>query len=388
MYDSIELIFWGKCTLQCKYCYVHPHLDNFPDIKSDWYHKVENLLGYINKYNVSRLEMFGGEILVRDVGIDILELLLEKTKFPIIIPTNGTWVLYNDKFDRVVNLLEKYGRSRLAFSFSTDGLYGDSSRWVSKQPPQEYYTRMFDIAKKYGYGFHPMIHSSNIDTWKKNFDWFIDMYGSYSLPLQTLYLLEVRNYDWSLSDCYKLYELMVYIVEKLYQIFGDGLVDFIKDSGLNILRGFLGSMHKGLGCSMPTTLPIRVADYAIPICHRLMYPQFIFGYIDPSTNEINWVDKKFYEFVKFFDYKEQPVCTTCMIKHICSLGCIGSQFECTRDLFMPIPTVCRMEHFKLAGIIEGFMRVGIFTKLCKWTNDANLNSILNLKEMLNGLSRY
>jgi len=42
-----------------------------------------------------------------------------------------------------------------------------------------------------------MIYSNMIEYWSDNFLWFMRNYVKYGIPLNNLYLLEIRNVEWS-----------------------------------------------------------------------------------------------------------------------------------------------------------------------------------------------
>ncbi|GAI83471.1 unnamed protein product [marine sediment metagenome] len=64
------------------------------------------------------------------------------------------------------------------------------------------------------------------------------------------------------------------------------------------------------------------------------------------------------------DNKNQPMCEQCLIKDLCSGGCLGSQLETTGDLFSPIPTVCRLEHAKIQAMVNTYKKLGLFESIC------------------------
>ena len=376
MDNAIELIFWPDCTLKCTYCYVHPHPDNFVQGKVDWISNVKKAIPYVRQFN--RIELFGGEILVKQTGRDILDMLLEEINGEILIPSNGTWVLDDKAYKHIQDIYSNYP-NKLHISFSTDGLYGDVARFPNA--PDLYYERMFEFAKTYGAGFHPMIHSSNIAKWKENFIWFKDNYDRYGLNLKNLYLLEVRNADWDKTSCKLLAEFITFLVEQAHSMFED-FEDFIlKGRGFNILSSPLIKTSKGLGCSIQTTVALRLADLTIFPCHRLMYPNLKAGQLIDGV--IKWGDVNTYDLIKSFDFKSQPICKSCLIKNMCSLGCLGAQYEYSKDFTAPIPTVCMMEHYKLYGWFEGMERVGWLTRFME--NSSKKQDLLNFKEIIDEL---
>jgi hypothetical protein len=80
--------------------------------------------------------------------------------------------------------------------------------------------------------------------------------------------------------------------------------------------------------------------------------------------------------IKTFDNKTLPNCEVCCIKHLCGGLCLGSQFETTGDLFNPIPTACRMEHYKITGLLKGFRNTNT---LSMFYNIVQENKKVNIK---------
>ncbi|GAI68001.1 unnamed protein product, partial [marine sediment metagenome] len=81
------------------------------------------------------------------------------------------------------------------------------------------------------------------------------------------------------------------------------------------------------------------------------------------------------------------MCESCLIKHLCSGGCLGSQFEVTGDLFSPIPSVCQLEHAKIKAIIMAYKELKVFGLICERVNPEKRYALNMLEEMLDGTSR-
>jgi len=81
------------------------------------------------------------------------------------------------------------------------------------------------------------------------------------------------------------------------------------------------------------------------------------------------------------------MCELCLIKHLCSGGCLGSQFETTGDLFSPIPSVCQLEHAKIRAMITAYKELRVFDLICDRVNLEKRYALNILEEMLNGTRR-
>ena len=74
------------------------------------------------------------------------------------------------------------------------------------------------------------------------------------------------------------------------------------------------------------------------------------------------------------------------IKNSCRGGCLGSQLEVIGDPFVPIPTMCAMQHALMAGIIEGATKIGVYEMLkAKMTPYQTMEHEL-IKEYIGGLN--
>ena len=58
-----------------------------------------------------------------------------------------------------------------------------------------------------------------------------------------------------------------------------------------------------------------------------------------------------------------PYCAECPINELCLGQCLGAQYESNKSLFVPIPTVCALEHAKLITALTKFEEYGVFNKI-------------------------
>ena len=71
-----------------------------------------------------------------------------------------------------------------------------------------------------------------------------------------------------------------------------------------------------------------------------------------------------------------PYCQDCMIKNLCTGGCLGSQYESTGDLFTPIPSVCLLEHGKVQSFIEVLEELNLLTTIIQICSHEKRTAIL------------
>jgi len=202
-YNGLELIVDPKCNLACKYCYYDKYYkDYFPKGTSDRETILANAKSISDALVANKLfpeiTLFSGDITYRSIAIELVEQLsgFIKSGGLVTIPTNATFLTNEEQTKKMEEVCEKY---KILLSLSVEGKYCEHSRpykGMQKEIRDDaYYDRVFKFAKKFNFGFHPMIHASNIRNWKDNIDWYLDMFKKYDIPPYALYLLEVRNND-------------------------------------------------------------------------------------------------------------------------------------------------------------------------------------------------
>jgi len=387
-WSKLELDINAYCNLKCKYCYyakygkklMPPEACRVRDIRKN----LKILLSFLEKNHYNpEIELFSGEALIQKIGLEVLEQLVEhKGRLgggTIVVPTNSTFLLYPHLTKEVERILAKAKKLnvRVFLSHSVDGKYCESNRPFKrryKKDPRDdkYWDRLFRFAKKYNFGFHPMIYSENIEKWKENFLWFQENFKKYGIPWTTLYLLEVRNAKWTSRQIIELGKFLNFLVKWSWNKCGRDYSKFrtflFQQKGFNILNSVFSSIGRGLGCSIQSTLTVRLGDLAIYPCHRLSYSPFITGWFRTNGQTITGVRAHNVElFLAILTLKGTclPLCETCLIKEVCPKGCLGAQFETTGDPFSPVPTICMMEHWKVLSILLALREIGILEKILK-----------------------
>lgn len=389
--SNIEIIISPACNLRCKYCYFQKHQkDLYPDNLIDNKLILENCLkiarwGIKNNFK-GDLDLFSGEILAQQIGYDLLNALYELYSTTnihpraIMIPTNFTFICNNELTKKVEDIIEKFKSINifLCLSASFDGKYLEENRPYVKNLdlPIEvirddvYYDKVFAFCKKHDYGFHPMVAAKGIEKWRDNFNWFISKIKEFGLEEDSLYLLEVRDADWSKNEYAEYKKLLRHIYYYLWDKSNHDKKEMIDTllsqyGGFNILSSFL-SRKNGISCSIQSYLHIRASDLKIVPCHRTSYPEFDIATMEcDETGEItnNLIDVKHSELgyvIPQLKSSLMPGCIHCAISELCIGGCFGSQYETNKELFTPIPNVCLLFHIKIQTLIELFKETGIF----------------------------
>jgi radical SAM protein with 4Fe4S-binding SPASM domain len=395
--QKIEIIINSECNLGCNYCYYFRNEDHlFPkELRNSEVilKNVEKILDWIIKkeFYPKGIDLFSGDLFAQELGFQVLELFYKKFKdkpnykntFYVMVPTNFTFILDKDLAKRVQDIVDRLRKIgiRIGLSASFDGKYMEENRPFRKdldfklsnmERDDDYYDRAFKFIKKNSFGLHPMVYSKNIDKWKKNFQWFQRMMKKHGISWNRIYLLEVRNQEWTKEDIQHLYDFVKFLIHWTNAKFGNdriGLIEFLTngEKGFNILSSIAGRNGRGISCSVQNTFFVRAADLSIPGCHRLSYKNLLSGYMEEESGEITGkIKTKNAEFgisTIFYNYKNSPYCSTCDIKNICIGGCLGSQYESMNDPFIPIPTVCAAEHAKVRAIVEGWTEIGVFNDI-------------------------
>ena len=389
-YSSLELQVNGNCDLKCKYCYYAKYKEDlYPSKiagKSNVLDNLDKLLRWLKKNDYyPKIELFSGEMFFQEVGFQAFERVIDwqienKICSPIVVPTNYSFIFDEEKIARVESLIEKAKAEniRIFLSCSVDGKYCDDNRpFVNgKVRDDAYYDRMFEFAKKWNFGFHPMIYSDNIEKWKDNWEWFQSKMKDYDIPFTNIYLLEVRNKEWTKKQLNEYYKFIRYLVDwtyKLSQQLGvekDQFPVFAHENKLFNLFNLFSTISRGLGCSMQSTVQLRLGDLTTSVCHRAAYkPHNLWKFVTDETGEISDIEAINHNMVfaaASYDFKNSPFCNYCTIRELCSGQCLGSMFETTSDPFVPIPTVCALEHAKIAAVLDEMIENGLYHVYYDW----------------------
>jgi len=396
-FRRIELQLNTHCDLKCKYCYYNKFGEElYPESISkskDILSNLSILLNWLIDNNYAPgIDFFSGEPLTQKVGFDALRMILDKfvlvKKKPkvVVIPTNYMFLLKKNLTKKVEDLIKD---SRdiampIVLSASFDGKYCEENRPLKHPNPilgdrrgDKFYDKCFAFGKKYRFGFHPMVYSNLIENWIKNFLWFQEKFKKFSIPFSNLYLLEVRNSEWSEKQIKDYMDFIDFLIKWTFanpckKDINNYLNFLFKGRGYNILSNCLTTVGRGLGCSLQSCLYVRLGDLAIVPCHRQSYKQFVLGKFDVKDNKVASIKALNTELAiaeVTFDFKTQPQCEQCMIKNICQGQCLGAMYEVTGDPFSPIPSVCKLERAKIVAMIKVYQDLKIFGVILNSVNE-------------------
>ena len=380
----LEIYVTTDCNQTCSYCYLCKHgnelyppefrkkdliLKNFR-IYMDYL--IENKMFY-----PERFDFFSGEIWGTDFGNQLLDITLEYidkgfSPTQIIIPSNFSFILKEDTFNKVDSYVQKYAERgvTLAFSCSNDGLYNDvmtrplnneeEDKELKKGTPA-YYEKLFKYCKQRGFGFHPMVSAHGIKYWKENFKWWQEQLRKYDIdPMDHIMFLEVRNDDWTEEAIKNYLEYLNFQIDYFWK-------NYFKSSDVSTNELYKDWIHGrskinkpgnyqpatiprdkfNPGCTISRALVVRLGDLSIVPCHRTSYDEFIFGnyVLNEDKTKIESLQAKnttLMNQIWLNNYTGVSKCNCCPYNSYCLKGCYGSQFESTGDILYPCETVCEL----------------------------------------------
>lgn len=417
--EMLELIITPECNQQCDYCYIHNygHLSYPKEIRASKEKTLKNIEAILDflfrekKYLFAHMEIFAGDLFSTGYFFDLIDLIFiyydevfknepylkrKISNLSVIIPMNLKYVIDHNLEEQVIEKINKFKDigMELAISWSHDGYYSQDVR-EKTELTEEYYDKAFTFMSKVPGGIHPMIGTENVKNACKNFDWWVEKYEKYfsnNPQFENLYYpgdLEVRNDGWTDETISQYLEYTKHKFEYLVKRCNndlDTLVNYIfekpqKDPNFTFKKRihefydvFLDDFNrkrKGRSsCSLQNMMTIRCSDLAIVPCHRTCYHQFIGGWfiLDEESNKI--IDIKPNNVSQYIDLLYHrtdyaPRCINCWNNQYCLHGCLGSQFESSGELYLPIDSVCRLEMAKTSFSIKLLIESGVLKRACE-----------------------
>lgn len=393
LFAGLELQITSACNLKCSYCYyskVSGHGQLLNKGGKTWDELLENaemVFSWLkeNKFVPEKIDIFSGDSLIYEPSHKIIKAAIDfyisvGKSGVVVVPSNMTFL--KDKYltEKVVGLIEYAKENNVGFgiSASVDGKYADP---ITRQPIKnvpakefyndEFYETLFAFCKKYHCGLHPMISPENIHVWDQNFGWFQKMMSKYKINWNNIYLLEVRNDGWKKEHIEEYSRFIGKVLDFTFRMirgreyYVDNFILSSKKNNITNMNLFnnVSVIGRGIGCSLQTTFFVKLSDMTCNSCHRLSYDAlngFQFDIKDKSIVGVVPLNLAFYTATLTLDTKALPYCESCLIKHLCSGGCLGAQLEYTGDAFTPIPSVCALEHAKVKAQVDFYKRKGIF----------------------------
>ena len=416
--QGLELILTSTCNTKCSYCYYKNFGKQLNDpcvsTGDNILRNAEKLFTWMNKEGMTpdSIDIFSGEPLNLPYIGDLMDMIIDK--FPgveIVIPTNGTYCRSDKAVERVESLLSKWRKkARVFLSMSVDGKYLDNDTRAmrdGKLYDDAFYDRLFKFIKKHELAVHPMIGPKGIDKWCDNLDWYVEQLSKYldcskALALSRMYLLEVRNPDWTDNELNYLTKFCHHLTNTAFEYYDKDKYSFVDNfllgtTGCNFYSGITSTMSRGLGCSIQQEFAVRLGDMKLVPCHRTAYD----GYnactlkIDDNYNiDYELENENTYMMIMGFNAKYATKCCDCPINTLCSYSCLGCNFEVNHDFFTPVDSVCKLEFIKVYALVDSLNKIGALHVLIdRLKNNSHEYDLMNshirqltsIKEKLNGI---
>lgn len=384
--SSLEIYLTSHCNQKCEYCYLHKYPGLYPeeyDKPDIILHNLQLLFDYIIEQDlyIPTIEFFTGEIWQSNFGLQILDMTLEAYKKGlkvdcISIPSNCSFVADEIQLCEIQKRIDAFARYnvRLMFSISVDGAPVESEArplnngWIKTD---EFYERLFLFAQHNTYYFHPMVAACDIEKWIDNYKWWESNCLEYDMdPDVVVMMLEVRNNDWTPEKINSYCDFINYLIDRQWNKHNGDLASFTRDM-FNYdgggLHGYVpyAPAHTDTfpGCTVASSLTVRVGDLAICPCHRTAYNKFLYGHFvvkDDKIVDIEGYNPQMAMRILMSNFNLTNFgCDTCNFSPYCLKGCFGSQYESTGDPFMPIPCVCDFFKTKITFIAKKFEDLGV-----------------------------
>ena len=359
---DLELSFTAECDKACYYCYLKQFGDKlYPRVNDDII--VENLQLFLKhasykNYIFNRIDLFTGEFFNLPYWRTVLDILLEsdfKNYTSITIPTNFSFVdkgltdevcLYKKKFKDI-------GKS-LLLSCSIDGTDDFETR-PNKDKTHSNIPKIVEAIDMLQAGMHPMISPIFCKNYKKNIDFWIEVAKRFDrMPM----FLEVRNDFWDSVALDNLEQSMLYLADKMFnEVLNKDINLFTKsffslDNYTRKYNCFLlrfPTQLQRISCAFQSTISVRVPDLMLIPCHRLGYPELNYAQFIKEDDHLKLESKNLDFQISATTMNPSsflPRCANCDIRMFCIKGCLGAQYEVTKDPFMPIDSVCNFEKRK------------------------------------------
>lgn len=389
---SLEIFLTGKCKANCEYCYLKKNQNSLYPLSIDndklIIENVEKILKwYVKNEFCCKIDIFSGEWLTSSLRDPILTLFYETFKDlpadkkpPLILCADNMQFVKDDKTAAQV---QAWMRKLLSIgidlrpSASVDGKYCDYGR---TECDDSYYNRLFSFMNANNILAHPMVSSSNVKDWIKNYDWWLDT--APSDIAEGLMMLEVRDQTWDDESIEHLLAFLNHKIDRMYnEFFHQDKTEFlkyvldmknsvIKHSSYNniALHNTAIDVNKDYNsCSISmSVLCIRAGDLSFNLCHRTSYEELEIGKFNLDENgeilDMEPTNIALYILKKYTKRSTSPHCEKCAFVGVCVGPCLGNSYENYKNLLVPTKEVCEMYKIKNTFLINKYYQMGLFEK--------------------------
>lgn len=392
---AIELFLLGKCKANCQYCYLKQHPELYPNELHDYSLIIANLEKildwYIDNKFTCKLDIFSGEWLTTPLADQVFDLFENKfSKIDqeyrpraISMPDNAHFLESEFYTAKVESYIERMAHLNIPvhLSLSVDGYYCDYDR---KNHKDDFYKTLNDFCIKHNYGIHPMVSSGNVQHWIENYKWWKNTYPEISNDIM---MLEVRDNSWTPESLQALIDFCDFLFDDKFKeynydkekflkyifcLFGRGISSKKEDKIYHQTNPILLRNHgvnlniDRMSCSTYVNLAIRVADLTVGPCHRLFYPEWIFGKynIDENGNITDFEPKNVSSLIAYKNIKVSclPYCEKCLFNNFCLGHCFGASYETLGNPFVPNKEVCNLYKSEITFILYKLHQLNLLDK--------------------------
>lgn len=392
----LELFITPYCNQTCSYCYLQQHMDDlYPkEIRDNQIilKNLKKLLTYFleNKMYISRVDLFSGEIWGWPFGNQILDIILDYLQKglkidDIIIPSNCSFCQYDNLTEIIESYIHKFFNvnCKIHFSISYDGYIIDNLNRPSKNnlKQSDFCDKLFAFARKYDFGFHPMIDANNIEYQNDNYDMWISKIKEhiskedYRKWYGNIMQLEVRDNKWTDKKILYYLDWLNHVIDTDLEFFFNNdkelffklLISknsvFEEYSKKTYIPYVLNTNGTSLGCQLGVSLMVRLGDLAIIPCHRTSYKKFILGFFEDVDGKLtgNLIANNIplANAIYGTGFFTKPKCSTCMMNFNCVKYCMGANYE-NQDLFFPVKENCELQKAKNIFLLHKYRHMGMF----------------------------
>jgi len=340
-FSTMEFIVGTKCQNACRYCYRTRFQNEGPILplnreRMRIYFDNAREMGLIDRPN--QIEFFGGDPMIdMDAFNGWVDEFKQDTNF-FSIPTNGR-MLERLSDIHIQEMIDNAAPAKLMFSLSIDGISEPFNRPLSAFGHMQGFKqgrdwkRVFDMAKKFHMGFHPMLDFEEV------YDWF-NVWNFFQKEGVHLYLLEVRH---PVDEKEKLVQGVVEIAKILKTCKEKNIPNTFNTTQPH-------TTMRGLPCSALTNLSINT-DGKVYFCHRLLNEKYLIA--DVVTKQINM--RKFVALGAGYNFHNSASCMQCPIRNVCPTMCVGAMDEYWNGaMSTPIPSVCAYYLLKYSALTMMF----------------------------------
>lgn len=413
---KIELYFTANCKANCEYCYLKKHQKElYPNELSNPKQIVQNLQLILDWYVENKftcpLDIFSAEWLTTSWADQIFDCFYNTfSKVPIqyrpeaILAADNMQFLKDpiltEKIEEQITKLKELG-IQFPLSASVDGKYCDFGR---SENDDEFYKKLSDFLDKYNCLAHPMISSNNIKYWKENYEWWATNFSSQ--VVDNIMTLEVRDETWTEESIQDLIIYCDFLIDRIFKNYfkenkreflkyvlnlrnsPDDIIQRPKYIGYNIIalnHTPIDTNTDSISCSFTDSLPIRLGDLSVGLCHRLYYPELIIGKYELKNNKIFQLNVNNVALLIMKTHLKRsilPHCENCKFVGCCIGFCLGASYENYKNPLVPCQETCNMYLAKNSFLIYKYYTMGLFDYLEDFRDELGNNYTNYLQDLI------